>query len=94
MAGSDLNLERPPEAMKQRLGEGDCAFSRTPENVSVGEKGAVEGIDLGTKVWPFSPWPEGKITKLTGNGTAVPCLKDPSETQKTFPSEVSQLQES
>lgn len=36
MARSDCSLERPPEALKQRLGEKAVSFSRTPGNVSVG----------------------------------------------------------
>lgn len=44
--GSDYSWERPPKKLKQRLGEGTATFSRTPRNASVGEKGAVEGMEL------------------------------------------------
>lgn len=46
MDGSDWSLDRQPTALKLRRGTGIVAFSRTPETVSGGEKGAEGGIYL------------------------------------------------
>lgn len=88
MDGSDWGLERP----NRDLERGTTALSRTPENVSVDEKGGVK--NLKPKSGHFSLWPEEKMTKLTDINKAIPQLKDPNKTLKAFHLEFSQLQES